>query len=144
MSTDDVTATIQQARSRQRLLLTEVEAKTLLDAAGVKVARARLAWTREESVRLAREIGLPVVLKICSPDVVHKSDLGGVKLNLRSEDEVGEAFEAIMAAVRQGHPSAVVDGVSVQAMAKPGVEVILGLTTDPQFGPILMFGLGGV
>lgn len=144
MSTANTMAIVQQARSRQRLLLTEVEAKTLLDAAGVKVAQARLARTQEESVRLAREIDLPVVLKICSPDVVHKSDMGGVKLNLKSEDEVGEAFEAIMAAVRQSHPSAVVDGVSVQPMARPGIEVIIGLTTDPQFGPILMFGLGGI
>jgi len=144
MATDQVTATIQQARIRQRLLLTEVEAKALLGAAGVAVAQARLAQTREEAVQLAREIGLPVALKVCSSDVVHKSDIGGVKLNLKSEDEVRAAFDSIMTAVRQAQPSAMVDGVSVQPMAKPGFEVIIGLTTDPQLGPTLMFGLGGV
>lgn len=144
MPTGHVTAAIQQARTRQRLLLTEVEAKMLLHAAGIAVAQAKLAQTREEALHHAREIGFPVTLKICSPDIVHKSDIGGVKLNLKSEDEVNEAFAAIITAVRQHHPSATIDGVSVQPMAKPGVEVIIGLTTDPQFGPILMFGLGGI
>lgn len=144
MSTANITTIVQQARSRQRLLLTEVEAKAFLNAAGVAVAQAKLAQTRDEAVHLAHEIGFPVALKICSPDVVHKSDIGGVKLNLKSEDEVSAAYAAITTAVRQAHPSAVIDGVSLQPMAKPGVEVIIGLTTDPQFGPILMFGLGGV
>ncbi len=138
------TAVIQQARARNRLLLTEVEAKALLGSAGVAVAPAKLAQTREEAAALAREIGFPVVLKICSPDVVHKSDTGGVKLNLRSVEEVQTAFDAITTSIREAEPSAVIDGVSVQPMAKPGVEVIVGLTTDPQFGQTLMFGLGGV
>ncbi len=135
---------IQQARTRNRLLLTEVEAKALLGASAVPVAQARLAQTREEAVALARDIGFPVVLKVCSPDVIHKSDLGGVKLNLTSPEAVGQAFADIRQAVAQGQPAATFDGVSVQAMAQPGVEVIIGLTTDPQFGPLVMFGLGGV
>jgi acyl-CoA synthetase (NDP forming) len=144
MTKAEAVAVIQQARTRNRLLLTEVEAKTLLSAAGVAVASAQLARTREEAVTLAREVGFPVVLKICSPEIVHKSDVGGVRLNLHSADEVGAAFDAIMSAARQAQPTAVIDGVSVQPMAKPGVEVIVGLTADPQFGPLVMFGLGGV
>ncbi len=144
MPSTTITTIIQQARTRHRLLLTEVEAKALLSAAGIAVAEARLARTSDEAVALAREVGFPVVLKICSSDVVHKSDVGGVKLNLKTEAEVSAAFAAIMSGVRQAEPTAAVDGVSVQPMAKPGIEVIVGLTTDPQFGPTLMFGLGGV
>jgi acyl-CoA synthetase (NDP forming) len=144
MTHPSVVEIIQQARVRNRLLLTEIEAKALLDTAGVSVAQARLARTRDEAVTLAREIGFPVVLKVCSPDVVHKSDVGGVKLNLTSADEVGRAFDDMMNVVTRTQPTATFDGVSVQAMAKPGVEVIIGLTTDPQFGSLIMFGLGGV
>lgn len=144
MTYTSAAAIIQQARVRNRLLLTEVEAKDLLSATGVTVAQARLARTREEAVALARVIGFPVVLKVCSPDVVHKSDIGGVKLNLSSPAAVGGAFDEIVSAVTQAQPTATLDGVSVQPMARPGIEVIIGLTTDPQFGPIVMFGLGGV
>ncbi len=144
MTHTSATEIIQQARARSRLLLTEVEAKALLNASGVAVAQARLARTHEEAVALARDIGFPVVLKICSPDVIHKSDMGGVKLNLVSAEDVSRAFDDIMRATTQGQPTATVDGVSVQAMATAGIEVIVGLTSDPQFGPLVMFGLGGV
>jgi acyl-CoA synthetase (NDP forming) len=135
---------IQRARSAGRVLLTEVEAKTVLAAAGVPIVQTRLARTPEEAVKLAREIGFPVVLKIVSPQIVHKSDIGGVKLGLASAQEVETAFAAIAAATRRAEPQAAIDGVSVQPLAKPGVEVIIGAITDPQFGPTLMFGLGGV
>jgi len=134
---------IQQARARNRLLLTEVEAKTLLSDAGIAVAQTRLAQTRQQAVTLAREIGFPVVLKVCSPDIVNKSDIGGVKLHLTSADEVGRAFDEIISVVQRIQPTATLDGVSVQPMANPGLEVIIGLTTDPSFGPLVMFGLGG-
>src|SRR2546427_13043852 len=107
---------IQQARARNRLLLTEVEAKALLSASGVAVAQTRLAQTREEAVALARDIGFPVVLKVCSPDVVHKSDVGGVKLSLTSAESVSQAFDDIVRAVAQGQPVGTLDGVSGQAM----------------------------
>jgi acyl-CoA synthetase (NDP forming) len=135
---------IQQARARGQLLLTEVEAKSLLHAAGVSVAQARLAQTRDGAVALAHDIGFPVVLKVCSAEVTHKSDMGGVKLNLTSAEEVARAYDDIVQAMTRTQPTATLDGVSVQAMARPGVEVIIGLTTDPQFGPLVMFGLGGV
>ncbi len=144
MTNTSVAEIIQQARARNRLLLTEVEAKALLSTTGVAVAQARLARTREEALDLARATGFPVVLKICSPDIVHKSDVGGVRLNLASAEAVSRAFDEIVGTVTRAQPTAILDGVSVQPMVRPGIEVIIGLTTDPQFGPAVMFGLGGV
>lgn len=100
--------------------------------------------TPEEAVSVARQIGYPVVLKVLSPDIVHKFDVGGVQLNLNSDSDVKQAFEKIINSVKQHLPEARIEGVIVQAMAKKGREVILGLKRDPQFGPILMFGLGGI
>ena len=125
-------------------LLNEVESKRLLSEAGINTNATELAQDRDEAVRLAREIGHPVVLKIASPDVVHKSDVGGVKVGVSGDDAVASAYDEIVAAVAAAQPGARVDGVSVQAMAEPGVEVIIGVSRDPQFGPLLMFGLGGV
>jgi len=85
-----------------------------------------------------------VALKIVSPDVIHKSDAGGVKLGLGIGQEVADAYDEIMASVKQRQATAKVEGVSVQQMARPGVEVIIGMSQDPQFGPVLMFGLGGI
>lgn len=141
MSTVEI---IDRAKSEGRTILTEVESKQVLGEAGIPIARAELAPTREEAVAAARQIGLPVVLKIVSPEISHKSDVGGVKLSLGSEEEVAAAFDEIVAAARRAEPEATVLGVSVQKMARPGAEVIMGMTMDPQFGPVLMFGLGGV
>jgi acyl-CoA synthetase (NDP forming) len=141
MSTIEI---IDRAKSEGRTILTEVESKQILGEAGIPIADAQLAATPEEAVAAARQIGLPVVLKIVSPEISHKSDVGGVKLNLGSEEEVAAAFDEIVEAARRAQPGATVLGVSVQKMAQPGVEVIMGMTKDPQFGPVLMFGLGGV
>jgi len=141
MSTIEI---IDRAKSEGRTILTEVESKQILAEAGIPIAGAQLAASREEAVAAARQIGLPVVLKIVSPDISHKSDVGGVKLNLGSEEEVAAAFDEIVDAAQRAEPGATVLGVSVQKMARPGVEVIMGMTKDPQFGPVLMFGLGGV
>jgi acyl-CoA synthetase (NDP forming) len=81
---------------------------------------------------------------VVSPDVLHKTDAGGVKLSLNSEEEVGKAFDEIVSSVKSKEPSADIQGVSVQNMARPGTEVIIGMSKDPQFGPVLMFGLGGI
>jgi acyl-CoA synthetase (NDP forming) len=132
------------ARAAGRTLLNEVEAKRLLAEAGIPVAEAHLARTREEAERLAEAIGYPVVLKIVSDDIPHKSDVGGVQLNLRDREAVGAAYDRILQNVRTRRPDARIAGVSVQRQAPPGIEVIVGLTTDPQFGPVVMFGLGGV
>ena len=139
-----IASIIDKAKAEGRKVLSEVESKQLLEEAGVSTARARLAATREEAQAQARETGFPAVLKIISPDISHKSDVGGVKLDLKSAEEVGAAFDEIMASVKNAAPDATIEGVSVQQMARPGVEVIVGISQDAQFGPVLMFGLGGV
>jgi len=125
-------------------VLTEVESKELLAGAGIPVVEARLARNKKEAVAIAREIGFPVVLKIVSPDVVHKTDSGGVRLGLANATRVGRAYSEILSSVRQAYPGAGIRGVSVQQMVPPGVEVIVGMSKDVQFGPVLMFGLGGI
>src|SRR5574341_776645 len=132
------------ARQEGRTNLTEIEAKDLLRGAGIPTVETRLARDKNEAQALAREFGFPVALKIVSPQILHKSDIGGVQLGLQSEAEVGAAYDSIMASARQHEPTAAVQGVAVQPMARPGTEVILGLLKDQQFGPVLMFGLGGI
>ncbi|MBI5949753.1 MAG: acetate--CoA ligase family protein [Chloroflexi bacterium] len=133
-----------RARAEGRTLLNEVEAKQVLRDAGVPVTNTTLATTREEAQSQAEAAGYPVVLKVVSPDIAHKSDAGGVKLNLKSKDDVAAAYDAIMASCKQHVPGAKITGVAVQHMAPQGTEVIVGMTTDPQFGPVMMFGLGGI
>jgi acyl-CoA synthetase (NDP forming) len=135
---------IEQARSEGRTLLTEIESKELIKLAGINVVETKLATTREDAMEIAKECGLPVGLKICSIDVVHKSDAGGVKLNLKSEEDVAKACDDIIRSVSQKVPNARIQGVAVQPMAKPGIEVIIGMSKDPQFGPVIVFGLGGI
>lgn len=135
---------IENARAAGRALLNEVESKQLLEGAGIPTTSARLATSREEAVQVANAIGYPVVLKVMSEEITHKSDVGGVQLNLTDADAVGAAYDRIMASAKAAAPDAHIDGVSVQRQARPGTEVIVGMTTDPQFGPVLMFGLGGV
>ncbi len=135
---------LSQARAEGRTLLNEVEAKDLLRDAGVPVTATTLATTREAAQSQAETAGYPVVLKIVSPDIVHKSDVGGVKLNLANKAEVGEAYDAVVANSLKAVPTAKIVGVAVQHMAPQGTEVIVGMTTDPQFGPVMMFGLGGI
>ena len=135
---------IDQARSEGRSVLSEVEAKTLLASAGVPVVEAKLATTADEATGIADDIGYPVALKIVSEQITHKSDVGGVVLNVENGAGVRAAFAEITKAAKKSDAKAKIDGVSVQRMAEPGVEVITGMTMDPQFGPVLMFGLGGV
>jgi acyl-CoA synthetase (NDP forming) len=135
---------IDRVRGEGRTVLTEVEAKELLEQAGIAVNDTRLAISRDEAVYMSRQIGFPVALKIASADVTHKSDGGGVRLGLRTARQVARAYDDILAAVKHRYPEAAVQGVSVQKMARPGVEVIIGMSKDAQFGPVLMFGIGGV
>jgi acyl-CoA synthetase (NDP forming) len=135
---------IENAQKTGRKYLKEIESKELLKMAGVSTTDTRLATSRDEAIALAQEIGFPVVLKIVSQDIVHKSDIGGVKLGLGNVTTVGKAYDEIMAATKAKQPSAKIDGVSVQNMARPGVEVIIGMSKDSQFGPVLMFGIGGI
>jgi len=141
MTVDEI---VSAARKEGRIYLTELESKQMLKEAGIATTEIRLAKSKEEAVSLSKEMGFPVVLKIVSPDILHKSDVGGVKLSLGSEQEVGKAFDEIISSIKGHEPGAKIEGVSVQNMAKPGTEVIIGMSKDPQFGPVLMFGLGGI
>jgi len=132
------------ARREKRVLLTEVESKQLVEEAGINVVKAKLARSIKEAVAVSREFGFPVVLKVASPDIVHKSDIGGVKVGLTNATQVSKAYREIMTSVKQKEPKASIHGVSVQPMAKPGVEIIIGMSKDAQFGPVIMFGLGGI
>jgi acyl-CoA synthetase (NDP forming) len=135
---------LRQARKENRAKLTEIESKELIKSAGIPVVEAKLARTKAEAVSLSKKMGFPVVLKIVSPDVVHKSDSGGVRLGLANAVQVGKAYSEILSAIKKHYPKAKIEGTSVQKMAHPGVEVIIGMTKDEQFGPVLMFGLGGI
>ena len=135
---------IENVRKESRTILTEMESKQLLASLGIPTTEMKLAASREEAVALSKAIGYPCVLKVSSRDITHKSDAGGVKVDLKSEDEVAAAYDAIMTSCLAAFPQADIEGVTVQTMAKPGLEVIVGVATDPQFGPVLMFGLGGV
>jgi len=135
---------VAHAREQGRNLLTEIEAKAILEDAGIPTTSARLATSPDEAARIAGEIGYPAVLKVVSADIVHKSDSGGVALGLSDEAAVRAAYEQILASVAAAEPGARIDGVAVQAMARPATEVIVGVSRDPQYGPLLMFGLGGV
>jgi len=135
---------LSQARKEKRTQLTEIESKEFLKDAGIPVVEAKLARMKKEAISLSKGMGFPVVLKVMSPDVIHKSDSGGVKLGLSNMAQVGRAYGEIRKAVKQHYPKAKIAGISVQKMARPGVEVIIGMTKDAQFGPVLMFGLGGI
>ena len=141
MMKDEILA---RARNERRKQLTEIESKELLKKAGIPVIEAKLARTKKEAVALSKKIGFPVVLKIISPDVTHKSDSGGVKLGLKNMAQVDKAYTEIISTVKKQYPKAKIQGVSVQKKSRPGVEVIIGMTKDAQFGPVIMFGLGGI
>jgi acetate---CoA ligase (ADP-forming) subunit beta len=138
------TQIIEKARSEGRTILTEIESKQLLKELGIPTTEMRLAASQQEAVAISGEVGYPCVLKVSSSDITHKSDAGGVKVGLADEEQVAGAYEAIMTSCREKYPDAAIEGVTVQNMAAPGLEVIVGVATDPQFGPVLMFGLGGV
>jgi len=122
----------------------EVEAKEILRAYDFNVPEGRLAVDAAEAVAIADHVGYPVAMKISSPDILHKSDMGGVKLGLSNAEQVRDAFDLMMLRITRRAPDAQIEGVYVEKMAPKGREVIIGMTRDPQFGPMLMFGLGGI
>ena len=121
----------------------EVASKEILEAYGFAIPKASVATTSEQAANIARQLGFPVVLKIWSPQIVHKTDVGGVKLGLESPEEVMDVFDLMMYRIPKKLPDAEVLGVLVQEMVKRGKEVILGMKREPQFGPLMMFGMGG-
>lgn len=139
---------VERILSRQvRLRRAEVghiEAKQILRACDFGVPDGALANSDEEAVDIARRVGFPVAMKIASPELPHKSDIGGVRLHLGSPDAVRDAYDLMMLRISRRQPTAQLDGVYVEQMTPPGREVIIGMSRDPQFGPMLMFGLGGI
>jgi acetyltransferase len=141
---DAVRAVFAAARQENRVNLGEIEARQVLEAYGLAVPESYIAGSADEAAAYAEKIGFPVVMKIVSPDILHKSDIGGVRVGVRDQQEAMDVFELMMLRVRRYAPDAVIRGVFVQEMIQAGREVIIGSTRDPQFGPLVMFGLGGI
>ncbi|MEM1507453.1 MAG: acetate--CoA ligase [Candidatus Bathyarchaeia archaeon] len=135
---------VNRARLEGRPTLMVDEVIEVAKAAGIPMPTAGIARSREEAGKIADSIGYPVVLKIVSPDILHKTDIGGVILGVRSRSEAEENYEILVRRARSAIPGARITGVLVQKMAPPGKEVIVGAVRDPQFGPLIMFGLGGI
>jgi acetyltransferase len=136
---------LRKAAREKRELLTEDEAKRLLDYYDFPVVKTEVATTPDEAIDFARQIGYPVVLKILSPQITHKTDAGGVLLGLKSDTEVKQAFDIIINRAKKYNPKAQILGVTVQPMiSRKGYEIIIGAKTDPLFGPVILFGMGGV
>jgi acetyltransferase len=132
-------------RAEDRLSIGDAEAWTILEAYGLKTPVSKLASDPNEAVQFANEIGYPVVMKIASPDILHKTDVGGVKVGLEDAEEVRDAFELMTYRAERYLPDARLWGCQIQEMAPPGgVEVLVGMNRDPQFGPLVTFGLGGI
>src|SRR3989344_1011363 len=132
------------AALRVEKILSEQEIQTLFSAYDLPLPKQSLAKTSEEATAIAEEIGYPVILKINSPQILHKTDVGGIRANLKTAKEVQEAFDGIKKAVKAAKPNAQVDGILVQQFVPGGHEFIIGLTNDAAFGPLLMVGLGGI
>jgi acetyltransferase len=135
---------IEEVRRQGRRVLLEHEAKEIVRSYGIPVVPTKLAVSEDRAVEIARKLGYPVVVKISSPDIIHKSDIGGVITNLKSDDEVAEAFRTVISNARRYVPTASIYGATVQKMVPKGREVIIGATKDPVFGHLIMFGLGGI
>ena len=135
---------INQAKKEGRKALLETEAKTICTEYGIPVTKFNLAKNQKEAAAQADQIGYPVVLKIVSPDIIHKSDAGGVIVNLKTPAEVANGYNKIIENVKKYKPDAKIVGVMVQEMAPQSTEVIVGAIKDPQFGQTIMFGLGGI
>ncbi len=142
---DTVRQVIDEALRDHRIAIGDFEARRILQAYGLRIPKSELASTPEQAVEMANQIGYPVVLKIASPDILHKTDVGGVKIGLSNPDDVRDAFELIVYRAQRYLPDAHIMGCLVQQMVPPGgQEVIIGMNRDPQFGPLVTFGLGGI
>ncbi|MEM2320369.1 MAG: acetate--CoA ligase [Candidatus Bathyarchaeia archaeon] len=139
-----ISEVIQRVRSEGRSVLTIDESMIIAEAAKIPMPRAAVARSREEAGRLADEVGYPLAMKIVSPDILHKTDIGGVVLGVKSRTEAEKTYELLIRRARTIMPRARILGVLVQRMAPRGKEVIVGAVRDPQFGPLIMFGLGGI
>lgn len=141
---DKVRDLLGRLRGERRDSAGDAEARGILEAYGIPLPKSVIARSADDAVAAAEAIGYPVVMKIASPDILHKTDIGGVKLNLATATDVRDAFDLITYRATRYMPGATILGCQVQQMVKEGKEVIIGMSRDPQFGPLLMFGLGGV
>jgi len=134
---------IEKAKKEKRSLL-ETEAKELLREYGISVPDFKLIKSEDEIVGLAKEINFPIVMKIVSPDIIHKTEAGGVKVGIKDEKEAKAAYQDIIYKVKKYKKEAKISGVIAYSMIPQGTEIIIGMMKDPQFGPVIMFGLGGI
>ena len=134
---------LKAARTAEKYTL-GLESFGILKAYGIPVVKTAFAKTEEEAIKAADELGYPLVMKVISPQISHKSDVGGIRLSLQNGNEVRAAYREMMESILKKRPDAVLEGVQVQPMLSGGREVIIGMIRDPTFGPMLMFGLGGV
>jgi acetyl coenzyme A synthetase (ADP forming)-like protein len=141
---DQVKKVFAKVRADDRVTMGDSEAREILEAYGIPLPKSAVAATADEAVAFAESIGYPVVMKIASPDILHKSDIGGIKLNITSASEVRDAFDLLVYRGQRFMPDATIWGCQIQQMVKGGREVIIGVNRDPQFGPLIMFGLGGI
>ncbi|MEJ2725867.1 MAG: acetate--CoA ligase family protein [Deltaproteobacteria bacterium] len=142
---DEAKSLIKNGLEKENKLLSEVESKKLLSCYGIPVNRTEAAGSLEEAVRIAPEMGYPLVMKINSPEISHKTEAGGVKTDLRSEEDLRQAYEQVMASARNYDPDAHILGVTLQPMVRnPDMELLVGAKKDRSFGPVILFGLGGV
>lgn len=135
---------ISRVRSDERTFLLANEARELMEIVGVPVPRSEVAKNLQDTIAFAEDIGFPVVMKVVSKDIIHKSDAGGVALDLVNREEVIDAYQAIMTSCRNYDRNAVIEGIEVAEMVKITSETIIGARQDPNFGPTIMFGLGGI
>ena len=141
---DQVEGALARVRADGRLTVGDAEARQIMEAYGITIPEAQLAHDPDEAVEIAQRIGYPVVMKIASPDILHKTDIGGVKLNLMGDSDVRDTFDLLMYRASRYMPEADIWGALVQRMVPQGKEVIIGINRDPQFGPLLLLGLGGI
>jgi acetyltransferase len=141
---ESVREVLDEVKGDKRVVLLSHEAAAVVEAYGISVPESRVAQSADEAAEYAETLGFPVVLRIVSPDILHKTDVGGVVLNLKSAEEVRNAFDGILASVARFMPRARIYGVMVYHMVPQGREMIIGMSQDVQFGPMVMFGLGGI
>ncbi|MCX6002470.1 MAG: acetate--CoA ligase family protein, partial [Chloroflexi bacterium] len=139
-----ITGVLEMVKKEGRRLLYSFEAQRIMGAVGIAGPESKIASSLEEAINFAGDIGYPVVMKVVSRDIVHKSDAGGVALDIDNKEEVADAYEAIMQNCRRFNADAQIEGIEVSQQVSPGVETIVGARRDLAFGPIVMFGLGGI
>jgi acyl-CoA synthetase (NDP forming) len=137
-------AILQKVKEENRSNLLETESRALLKAYGVPLPEAILVTHAEKAVEVANNMGYPVAMKVVSPDIIHKSDVGGIQLDLRDPRDVERAFEQILSSAQKVAPKERILGCLISPMARKGQECVIGMVRDRQFGPVLMFGLGGI